>query len=208
MTMIVGLNLGTYTIVAADKREIYIENGEIKSIVSDDVEKIIEWNGGIVTGSGFVPLLMDLKESMASENINNTNKIVSLAKASLNKLPRDQSLWEDQTNWVFTYVTEVDDAPKCRIAYIEAKQINDVRVLEDMNVLLWAKLPDIKEQTKKLRESLKPLVDIANFKENIEYHLSLINNLFQYAATVDNSVCANYSFFIQHPETSYLSSNA
>lgn len=206
--MIVALNLGEYTIIAADKREVSIENGKVVSITSDNVEKIIEWNGGVVTGSGFVPLLMDLKESMVSVNISNTDTIISLAKQSLAKLPQNQSNWKDQTNWAFTYITIVDDAPKCRIAYIEAKAINDVRTLENMNVLLWAKLPDINIQREKLIKSLKPLTNASKFKENIEYHLSLIHNLFKYAATVDTTVCAQYSYFIQHPETTYLSSNA
>lgn len=47
MTMIIALHLGAYVIVAADKRETYQVNGEVVSILSDDVQKLIEWHGGV-----------------------------------------------------------------------------------------------------------------------------------------------------------------
>lgn len=56
MTMIVALHLGAYALVAADKRETYQINGEVVSVVSDDVQKLIEWRGGVATGSGYFPI--------------------------------------------------------------------------------------------------------------------------------------------------------
>ena len=61
MTMIIGVNLGEYVIIAADCREAFMCDGEVISIISDEVDKFVKWNGGIITGCGYVPLLADLK---------------------------------------------------------------------------------------------------------------------------------------------------
>ncbi|EHK4786510.1 hypothetical protein [Vibrio parahaemolyticus] len=48
MTMIVGLHLGDYVLVAADKRETYVVNGQVVSVISDEVNKLVNWGAGVL----------------------------------------------------------------------------------------------------------------------------------------------------------------
>ncbi|EGR2919272.1 hypothetical protein DMW38_23915 [Vibrio parahaemolyticus] len=74
MTMIVGIHLGEYVIVAADKREVTMLGDVVINVTSDAVEKLIEWNGGVVTGNGYVPLLSQLKNHLATNEITHTGQ--------------------------------------------------------------------------------------------------------------------------------------
>ena len=49
MTMLVGMNLGSYILIASDRRETNMLNGKVVKVISDNVDKLIEWNGMVDT---------------------------------------------------------------------------------------------------------------------------------------------------------------
>ncbi|USI29244.1 hypothetical protein ACD631_02560 [Alteromonas macleodii] len=198
MTMIVGINLDKYIIVAADRREVSIVNGEVASIRSDEVNKFVQWNGGIITGCGYVPLLSYLKESLKSTDIANTNQIVSLTKKVLADNPHIAKEWKSQTNWMFNYLTAGDKRNECRLGFISSDSPDEVRMLYPYHSTIWAKLPDLENRILNLNKSLMPLKEGDDFSENFEYHLRLISELFEYGASVDMTVCNEFDFYLQH----------
>ena len=197
MTMIVGIHLEEYIIVASDCREVTILNGEIISVTSDEVDKFVKWNGGIITGCGYVPLLADLKSYLRATEINTTDQIVALTKQAVSDLPPHASAWKKQTHWMFNYLAGTEQGSQCRLGYIKSTAPDEVHMLHPMSATIWAKLPDIDEQMEKLNGSLKALNSINEFKENFEYHINLLNELFSYASTVDQSVSKSFNYYIQ-----------
>lgn len=106
MTMIVGIHLGDYILVAADKRETYVVNGRVVSVISDKVNKLVNWGGGLVTGSGYVPLLSELKSKLSQVNITTTDQILDLAKDISESSIEQPEYWRATTNWMFSYVAD------------------------------------------------------------------------------------------------------
>lgn len=194
MSMIVGINLIDYAIMAADKREVLIENGNIQSVRSDEVQKIIAWGGGFITGSGYVPLLGDLKELISNSKISNTDQIVKLAQQSVLRLPESMGYWKNQTNWMFTYSSEVSGNKAVRVAQIESRSPDQIRLLHEMHSTVWAKLPNLDAKIKELTAMLKHSSEFSNLTESIQYHLNLLPNLFQYGSEADKSVCKGYNY--------------
>jgi hypothetical protein len=197
MTMIVGINLDEYILVAADRREVCMQDGKVASITSDEINKFVKWNGGIITGCGYVPLLSDLKSYLKTTEITNTNQIVELTKQSVSNLPSYANAWKSQTHWMFSYLAGGEDRNECRLGYINSGSPDEVCMLSPMNSTIWAKLPDIKQRSDSLNNSLKPLSTSNNFNENLHYHLSLIDDLYSYASTVDETVSREFDYYIQ-----------
>ncbi|WP_159817932.1 hypothetical protein [Colwellia sp. 20A7] len=197
MTMIIGINLDEYIIVAADRREVCMQDGKVASITSDEINKFVKWNGGIITGCGYVPLLSDLKSYLKTTEITNTNQIVALTKQSVSSLPSYANAWKNQTHWMFSYLAPGDESNECRLGYIKSGSPDEVRMLYPMTSTIWAKLPDIEQRLNYLNESLKPLSASNEFNDNLQYHLGLIDDLFAYASTVDQTVSREFDYYIQ-----------
>ncbi|WHI46606.1 hypothetical protein ACJJIE_03940 [Microbulbifer sp. TRSA001] len=208
MTMIVAFHLGSYVLVAADKRETYQVNGEVVSIISDEIQKLVRWHGGVATGSGYVPLLHDFKERLGNSEIKHTDEIVGIAKDCSHNLPSDQLYWKNSTNWLFTYPTDGPRGPIVRLAFIKSESPENIRILEKHKSLIWAKMPDYDDQLSRLNLLLRPESDLSNLADSISYHLGLLAPLYSYVATVNSSVSPQFECFVHSPEVSGMVSTA
>ncbi|EJE4163731.1 hypothetical protein M3916_003889 [Vibrio parahaemolyticus] len=197
MTMIVGIHLGEYILVAADKREVTMLGDIVMNVTSDEVEKLIEWNGGVITGNGYVPLLSDLKDYLATNEITHTDQILDYANAAVLNLPESQAQWKKQTNWMFSYLSQVDGQLTTRLGYVTSSKVDGIHMFEPMSATIWAKLPDLDERIELLNEQLLPLDELEQIRDNLAHHVSLLRSLFEYAATVDETVCKDFSYFVQ-----------
>ncbi|MCI9718738.1 hypothetical protein [Vibrio parahaemolyticus] len=197
MTMIVGLHLGDYVLVAADKRETYVVNGEVVSVISDNVNKLVDWGAGVVTGSGYVPLLSELKSKLSQINITTTDQILDLAKEISDSSSEQPEYWRSTTNWMFSYVANTSSGLQCRLGYMNCTKPEEIPMLHEMRATIWAKLPDLEEKIAELNSALMPLKSPQQFQTNFQYHLHLIAQLFEYGAKHDKSVCKDFDYFIQ-----------
>lgn len=206
--MIVALHLGAYALIAADKRETYQVNGEIVSVVSDDIQKLIEWHGGVATGSGYVPLLHDFKIRLGHSDISSTDQILEIAKECSRSLPPEQAGWKNSTNWLFTYLTDSSRGLVTRVAFIKSASPEGISALKEHESLIWAKMPDYENQLSKLNSMLKPEHDISNLRESLNYHLDILMSLYAYVASVNPSVSAQFDCFVHAPEVNGMVPNA
>jgi len=197
MTMIVGMSLGDYVLVASDRRQVCVVNGEVHHVESDSVNKIIECPIGFITGSGYVPLLNEFKNELKSRSIGNTDEILEIAKEVSNRVPPELDSWEKQTNWMFTYVASNETGNTPRIAIIEAKSYSAIRILDDMSATIWAKLPDLGVKIKELNGQLKPADQFSSIEESASYHVSLLKELFEYGEKFDPTVCSSFDACLQ-----------
>jgi len=182
-------------LIAADKRETYQVNGKVVSILSDDVQKLVKWSGGVATGSGYVPLLRDFKIKLSNLHISHTDQIVELARECSQSLPPEQVGWIKSTNWLFTYLANGPEGLVTRVAFIESASPENIGLLKERRSLIWAKMPDYDNQLSRLNSMLKPEHDIKNLRENLNYHLDILASLYAYVATVNPSVSADFECF-------------
>jgi len=123
MTLLVAINLGGLAIIAADKKEVLIQDGEIYPL-HESAEKIIDTGIGLITGSGYVSLLHDVKTEVSNETISNTDQILSIILRNREAIQRNLFLNEnqksqllDKTGWLLSYRTIVDELPKLRVVF-------------------------------------------------------------------------------------------
>lgn len=207
--MIAGLHLGDYVLVAADKRETYIVNGQVVSVISDSVNKLVNWGAGIVTGSGYVPLLSELKSKLSRTNITSSDQILDLAKEISESSADQPEYWRSTTNWMFSYVANTSSGLQCRLGYMKCTDPENIPMLNEMRATIWAKLPDLEGKIAELNQALKPMDSPEQFKENLQYHLQLVAQLFDYGAKHDDTVCKEFDYFVQLKDgSSFLSSEA
>lgn len=193
MTMIVGMSLGDYVLIASDRRQVYMINGEIAHVESDSVNKIIECPIGFITGNGYVPLLNEFKNELKKRSIESTDEILEIAKAVSSRAPSGLDHWKKQTNWMFTYVASTDIGKVPRIAIIEAKDYSNIKILREMNATIWAKIPYIDVKINELNSLLRHTYTFSSIKQSAFYHISLLKKLFEYGGNIDPTVCSDFN---------------
>ncbi|ACV25480.1 Ntn hydrolase family protein [Kangiella koreensis] len=200
MTMIVALQLDAYVLIAADRRETYQVNGEVAYVISDDRQKLIQWSGGIVTGSGYVPLLSEFKSKIADAKITFVDEIIEIAQECCNNLSGDQSEWKKTTNWLFTYGADSPEGEVSRVAFIKSQEPEGIHVLEVGESLIWAKIPDYKEELSNLKAKIRPEKDLSNINCSLSYHTEILKELYAYVAKVNPSVSEAFDCYLHSVE--------
>lgn len=122
MTALIAINLGDIAIIAADKKEVFIL-GETVIPIHEDADKIVDTRIGLMTGSGYVPLLQEVKDQVSSASIHHTDQIISHIHRAQQKV-KDADSFSDQqkaqilttTGWLFTYQTISDGRTALRVA--------------------------------------------------------------------------------------------
>lgn len=112
MTMLLAVNFGDYGIMASDKSA--MDNNGI--MVSNKENKMIKTQIGYITGTGFVPLLDNVKNKLKEKEISSTANIVNLINEEKKIIESnifykiilpDLSKVLDKTGFLFSYETKV-----------------------------------------------------------------------------------------------------
>ena len=119
MTIAIGINLGLYAILAADTRTTYHKPGI--PFYDDNSSKVQKTAMGLITGAGFCPALDSVKNRLETEQITNTDAVLSIIKEESKKTqqtwqthPQIHS-WMEQTGWIFSYTTLLNNQPLLRL---------------------------------------------------------------------------------------------
>ncbi|RYL23844.1 hypothetical protein [Acinetobacter baumannii] len=154
MTMLVIINHEENAILAADKRSTYFHDENTFEVISDSENKIVDWNGGYITGTGYVPLLTSIKNAAASDNVWTYGEIEDALKNTLNTNVFHQH-WINTTNFASIYLTSkgtmavLTQAKNCRTSIVDKNTctilVKDVDVSsyeDEINTLLQKKSID------------------------------------------------------------------
>ena len=119
MTIAIGINLGSYAILAADTRTTYHRFG--MPFYDDNSSKVQKTMMGLITGAGFLPLLDSVKRKLATEQITNTERVLSIITEEREKTLQAWRIhsqidsWIEQTGWIFSYTTPLNNEPTLRV---------------------------------------------------------------------------------------------
>lgn len=130
MTFLATINAKEYALIAADKMVVAkIDSASVP--VRTDADKIIDTGIGLMTGSGYVTLLDEVKTAVSGTEITHTDQILDIIKEKRLRIRSDPHLPENwkadflsNTGWPFTYYTVVDNRPTIRVA-IYSPHISD-----------------------------------------------------------------------------------
>ena len=191
MTMIVAINTGDASIVAADKRQTYMRNNTPVYIDSDNINKFIQWNGGFITGSGYVEVLDELKTRLAQKDIQLTDQILELV-SDIDRLEHIDTAKKMVTNWMITYFSEVDGNVLSRIAMLKPGQKEGLTMLNDGACSVWLDHPISTELMDNVSKSIKPLSSFSEPKKAFDYYMQILRDLFIQGAEIKETVSASF----------------
>lgn len=203
MSLIAGLHLGDFALIAADKREMSI-SGDILIPDNDLAKKIINTEQGYVTGSGIVELLHPVKESLVNTNITSTDQVIEIINNGRNSFRATHSAnseWaEDQikkTGWLFTYITEDKGQFDVRIAMVHGSWIEEkIRLLYKGSAMVIAPVDGTDEEAQRLSEiltkELKTTDELPDHSNSIAYHVPLLQSIFKHVSEICDSVSESF----------------
>lgn len=95
MTLLAGINLGSYVVMGADTRvSWYPPDGTFR--FHDEGEKIQKTNIGLITGAGLINILDDVKKQLSEhDDITHTKQLEVMMHEALNRF-RNARDWSDQ----------------------------------------------------------------------------------------------------------------
>lgn len=154
MTMCVLIRYRNSLIMAVDNRSIWINELGEKTVISDNVNKIVPWSGGYITGSGSVEILDIVKSHVAENDISSVHHIEDFLKTTVTN-GKFHDYWIKTTNIAAIYLS----SGGMRAVIISAKDFKTFS-LNDASIVI-----------------LVPDTTVDDFKEKIEGKLK--NNQFE-----------------------------
>ncbi len=118
MTLLIGANLGSYTILAADTRVSWFHG----LLHKDGNHKIAKCQFGLITGSGYVDALEAVKKELLKKTIEHTDQILGIINTTalplLNQLLQNYPNDKSKTCFLITYATQVENSEVLRLALL------------------------------------------------------------------------------------------
>ena len=187
MSLIAGLHLGNFAVIAADKRLMSMY-GHTLIVDHDEAEKIINTGLGYVSGSGIVELLDFVKEALANTEITHTDQILAIVARERDRFRSVHSAnpeWAEQqvkkTGWMFTYMTEADGEAALRVALVHGAWNDDeIGLLYKGTARVLVPIDGTAEEAQRLSDmltqNLKTTDELPNLVESISYHVPLLRS--------------------------------
>jgi len=200
VTAFIAINLGDIAIIAADKKEVFIQ-GDFVIPIHESANKIIDSGIGLMTGSGYVSLLQDVKDQVANCTIKSTDQILSLISAARQKLQEFHGVDEHQktknlctTGWLFTYLTSLNGERSLRVALFHPSLSTTQISIIDVNRPKILFPSDINEAqaayySRQLSDHFMPVMENKT-DEALSINIGLILQIFSELSGVSQSVSA------------------
>ena len=181
MTIAMGINFGTYVLLAADTR-VALSNGDRSTTpyYKDDYVKIHETTMGLITGVGIRKLLSQVEGRLQKEKVTDTDQILNIIKEEKLHYQRLFSETNEQyierikqeielTSWIFSYGTGGNRNPKLKLGIIHPTVGDDLVICqENVPTVIWpfgvteeiaTSISDV------LKRNIKPFNQFGTFSE-------------------------------------------
>jgi hypothetical protein len=208
MTLILGMNLGSYVLLAADTRVSWYPPGQPMQY-HDEREKIRRTRMGIMTGMGLVNLLDSVKERFDEEDPLHTDRLRQIIVEERDALPpgwmqspRVKQAVEHETCWMFSYVgaDDLDNATpesvRLRLALSHPHDEYQLRIYPPNSggmgfpVGVTEDLADEIQQA--LNDALQPLENFSNFETNLRHHVGVAAFMIRVVAKINDTVSPTF----------------
>jgi hypothetical protein len=207
VTLIVGMNLGSYALLGADTRVSYYPHDRL--MYRDDSLKIRRIGMGLITGAGFGNLLDDVKGALDDDAIEHTDIIRDVVNREVEDWKRHPWYQQtrvrkalDETGWMFSYVTgSLEQPDKCelRLAVLGTDNGPLGLILKNKS-WLFPPTGTTQEQGKEwfdfLKDSLRPLERDDDLAKNIAHHIGCVYHIMEAGSEANEGVAKTFQIGI------------
>ncbi|WP_202741471.1 hypothetical protein [Acinetobacter sp. 'aerobic (ED)'] len=184
MTMLVLLSHKDNVILAADKREVFFHDEIRFDVISDEVNKILSWNGGYISGCGYVPLLDKIK-SIAIDSKTWTYDHILTALQDEIRNGNYHPHWINTTTFTSIFQTRTG----YKAVYTQAQDIKAF-CIEEGGCLILVNNVD----TSSFKQALNELLSFSDI--DLGKIIEILKELFRYASRSNGTVSAEFDLAI------------
>ena len=212
MSLVVGMNVGEYVLLASDTRITGIRK-EGPRIHSDGHSKVHRTGMGIVTGTGFVGLLDSVRKRWVEEDPTHTDAIKTIVREesseALELYQNHQVVShaiKHETFWLFTYIGQGPDPlggpdiPRIRLAVSHPDSEYQLSFVQPGSVLLGCPsgttLGQADHWQEKAEQGVKTLEETPDFVENLAQNLGVMWAIIKLCAAENDTVSTDLQFAI------------
>lgn len=209
MTLVLGFHLGRYAMLVADTRVSWFPP-DAPIAYRDERVKISRTSLGLITGAGFIGLLDAVKRRLDFQDLFLSDRIVEIAAEERQRIETDPRYRQDPrvieslstTGWLFTYVNpSKDNGIRLRLAVCHpANGYKLALVQENASFVMMpvgANEDQVDSTSRMIQESVKPLTEILDLQENIQYHASVAGAIIRDVAKGFESVSPSFHVGVQ-----------
>lgn len=200
MTIAIGINFGSYILLAADTRTIYYDWTGHTINYDDESVKIQKTSIGLITGAGSKQLLDSVKDVLRKEEVTHTDQILKIIHEE--RLKYQRLYWKsaakdlELTGWIFTYTTVENNNPKLRLGIFHSSLNLDKLALYEENYPAVINPHEATEEAVEeivdfLKKKIKPFKEFTTLSDSIQYHWCLIARLIQKIQPVFPSISSH-----------------
>ena len=189
MTLLIGANLKHYAIIAADTRTSwhhpFFGNGW-----NDQDHKIVMCSLGLITGSGYVGALNPVKKELIKTEIRHTDELLriinELAIPEIKLLHKFNPAIKDNTCFLFTYRTNIDNEIIVRLSFLHPKWDYQLIHIEKSTIVMPIDTNEnvVEKYSSLLHEGLKEPKN--NYESDKEYAVDIFRNIYENAIFLAN----------------------
>lgn len=202
MTLIVGMNLCEFVILAADTRTVWISAGDIV-LHKDDSLKFQDIGIGLMTGSGYTNLLDAVKNRVANTELTHTDQISKIIFEEREIIEKDALITPDlkriildQTGWMFSYRTQINNKTLLRLAVIHPSIDNELGLIlaNKAKTIMPSGVSENQANSFEeiLNSSMQSLNELPNIQENIIHNVSIIKAVMKGVSDVSETVSSSF----------------
>lgn len=216
MSVVIGMHLGAYVLLAADTRVTFFPDETGPAVFRDDRVKVRKTRMGIMAGVGLSQLLDGVQARLEREDPGDTDRIIAIIQDEREKVPEDwftsprvRNAVDNETCWLFTYVNSTQpDTPtldtwRLRLALAHPHSAYRLALCSpgSGSICMPVSVPGAGELQDTLHRNLRPLDDLRDLQSNVEHHVGLCSSLIRHIAAVETSVSAyvHVGLHIVHP---------
>ena len=193
MTLILGLHLGSWSMVAADTREVRFNPPDFEPEIGNDAcKKVAQTLDGLIAGSGILQVVYPINEWLGREAVDDTDSIVSemkrVADVVIGGMPDVGELKKAAQR-----TGSVRSSPRGREVKLEMFQSDqgywplDINVGFPITLLpVDTTLADFEPSLYALKAKLRPERGLKNLNASLEYHLGLVAKFMREATTISS----------------------
>jgi hypothetical protein len=205
LSLIVGLHLGAYALIAADTRLSYYVNDVFG--YRDDSEKIQVIEPGIISGAGLASLVDNVKKRLDDDELGVIDRISDLVRGEV--AYTNQQPWATErrvadaighTAWMFTFVgvppgLQLSDAV-LRLALTVPDKNYALAHVAPNDAWLFPPTDTTEEQfwtwKRRMKDGIEPLLRAEDFQANLSRHVDLVGQLMADVSAVNKGVAPTF----------------
>ncbi len=202
MTFIIAIQLNDSIIVAADNKEVILEEDQSHELLERSTSKLHAWSEGIVTGTGeyyVIHRCITLFKEMNQSKLTSLPSCLELSRQLRESEIGTEHFQVENTKLLCSSYSK-HGAQLYKVERIDDMQSYNMTAIEPMDITVWMFNPNVETITADLKNLYLDLQDYSTFANQTDWMNHYINRIapiYQKQSQQDSLMSQSFDFFFQ-----------